>query len=178
MVSNDLFNRHTGLAIVCPITITDRGFPSHLPVPGSASLTGFVMFEQVKSVDHQRRAHGSWSGRRRGSWTVCVQPPFWTNPPGWDRDPDREPHDRPANKFAGSPTAKPTEVGWIADGSGSLPGSLPVTGFGDLLLRPSYPLTDGRNTGPGAGQPALAGFANGEPANSFAGRTHMWCQTA
>jgi mRNA interferase MazF len=55
VVSNDLFNRHTGLAIVCPITNTDRGFPFHLPVPATSSLTGFVMVEQVKSVDYAMR---------------------------------------------------------------------------------------------------------------------------
>jgi mRNA interferase MazF len=55
VVSNDLFNEHTGLAIVCPITNTDRGFPFHLAVPRAAPLTGFVMVEQVKSVDHALR---------------------------------------------------------------------------------------------------------------------------
>ena len=55
VVSNDLFNRHTGLAIVCPITNTDRKFPFHLPVPPGSSLTGFVMVEQVKSVDYAMR---------------------------------------------------------------------------------------------------------------------------
>lgn len=56
VISNDLFNRHTGLAIVCPITNTDRRFPFHIAVPASSSLTGFVMVEQVKSLDHTRRA--------------------------------------------------------------------------------------------------------------------------
>jgi mRNA interferase MazF len=51
VVSNDLFNKHTGLAIVCPITNTDRCFPFHLPVPDTCSITGFVMVEQVKSID-------------------------------------------------------------------------------------------------------------------------------
>ncbi len=55
VVSNDLFNQHTGLAIVCPITNTDRGYPFHLPVPRVSSLTGFVMVEQVKSVDYVMR---------------------------------------------------------------------------------------------------------------------------
>lgn len=55
VVSNDLFNRHTGLAIICPITNTDRGFPFHLAVPSASSLTGFVMVEQVKSVDYAMR---------------------------------------------------------------------------------------------------------------------------
>lgn len=55
VVSNDLFNRHTGLAIVCPITNADRRFPFHLAVPAASSLTGFVMVEQVKSVDYTIR---------------------------------------------------------------------------------------------------------------------------
>ena len=55
VVSNDLFNRHTGLVIACPITNTNRGFPFHLPVPQISSLTGFVMVEQVKSVDYAVR---------------------------------------------------------------------------------------------------------------------------
>ena len=55
VVSNDLFNEHTGLAIVCPITNTDRGFPFHLPIPAASPLTGFVMVEQVKSVDFSKR---------------------------------------------------------------------------------------------------------------------------
>lgn len=51
VVSNYLFNKHTGLAIVCPVTNTDRKIPFHLPVPSAASLTGFVMIEQIKSID-------------------------------------------------------------------------------------------------------------------------------
>lgn len=55
VISNTLFNKHTGLAIVCPITNANRQIPFHLPVPSSSSLTGFVMVEQVKSVDYIAR---------------------------------------------------------------------------------------------------------------------------
>jgi mRNA interferase MazF len=55
IVSNDLFNRHTGLAIVCPLTHTDRGFPFHVPVLDNPDITGFVMVEQVKSIDFRAR---------------------------------------------------------------------------------------------------------------------------
>ena len=34
VVSNDLFNKHTGLAIVCPITTTRRDFPLSCAHPG------------------------------------------------------------------------------------------------------------------------------------------------
>ena len=44
-----------GLVIACPITNTARAIPFHLPVPPSSSLTGFVMVEQVKSVDYRAR---------------------------------------------------------------------------------------------------------------------------
>ena len=55
VVSKDLFNRSTGLAIVCPVTNTDRGFPFHVPIPKGSKLTGFIMVEQVKSVDFRSR---------------------------------------------------------------------------------------------------------------------------
>lgn len=55
VISNYLFNKHTGLAIVCPVTNADRSIPFHLPVPALTSLTGFVMVDQVKSVDYVAR---------------------------------------------------------------------------------------------------------------------------
>src|SRR4030042_4676788 len=55
IVSNTLFNRHTGLAIVCPLTHTDRNFPFHVAVVDDPKVTGFVMGEQVKSLDFRAR---------------------------------------------------------------------------------------------------------------------------
>ncbi|MGL4609164.1 MAG: type II toxin-antitoxin system PemK/MazF family toxin [Trueperaceae bacterium] len=55
VVSNDLFNKATGLAMVCPITNTDRKIPFHLAIPKISSLTGFVMVEQIKSYDYAAR---------------------------------------------------------------------------------------------------------------------------
>lgn len=55
VISKDLFNRRTGLAIVCPITNTRRDVPFHVPVPTESSLTGFVMVEQVKAIDFRAR---------------------------------------------------------------------------------------------------------------------------
>ncbi len=55
VVSNDLFNQHTGLAIVCPITNTDRDIPFHVKISEETSLTGFVMVDQVKSIDYVAR---------------------------------------------------------------------------------------------------------------------------
>ena len=55
VVSNDLFNKHTGLVIVCPLTNTDRDFPFHEAVVNDPNVTGFVMVEQVKSIDFRAR---------------------------------------------------------------------------------------------------------------------------
>ena len=55
VVSKEIFNQATGLAISCPITNTDREVPFHVPLAGRSSLTGFVMCEQVKSLDFRSR---------------------------------------------------------------------------------------------------------------------------
>ncbi len=55
VVSNDLFNKHTGLCIACPITNTRRAYPFHVSVPDGSGVSGVVMVEQVKSVDFRAR---------------------------------------------------------------------------------------------------------------------------
>lgn len=57
VVSKDLFNEHTGLCLACSITNTRRDFPFHVAIPEGQEVTGFVMVEQIKSIDyHARRA--------------------------------------------------------------------------------------------------------------------------
>ncbi len=56
VVSNDLFNRHTGLCIVCPVTNARRDYPFHVGIPAGNAVTGVVMAEQVKSVDFRARS--------------------------------------------------------------------------------------------------------------------------
>jgi len=56
VVSVTEFNRATGLAVCCPITNTDRRTRLHVPLPAATGLTGFVMCEQLKSVDFRARA--------------------------------------------------------------------------------------------------------------------------
>lgn len=55
IVSNDMFNWHTGMAIACPITNTDRNYPFHVAVGEGLPVTGFVMVDQVP-LRHPRRA--------------------------------------------------------------------------------------------------------------------------
>ena len=55
VLSKEAFNRSTGMAICCPITNTDRKIPLHVKVTNQCSLTGFVMCDQVKSLDFRAR---------------------------------------------------------------------------------------------------------------------------
>lgn len=54
-LSHDNFNRSTGMVMVCPITNTNRGYPLHIAIPLTSTLTGFVMVDQVKSLDYASR---------------------------------------------------------------------------------------------------------------------------
>lgn len=54
-MNNTLFNEQTGLSIVCPLTNTDRGYPFHIAVTGNQHVTGFIVVEQVMSIDYRAR---------------------------------------------------------------------------------------------------------------------------
>ena len=55
VVSNDLFNKHTGLCIACPVSDSRRDYPFHVTIPDDCDVTGVVMVEQVKSIDFRAR---------------------------------------------------------------------------------------------------------------------------
>lgn len=54
IISNQVFNQHLGLAYACPITNTKRDFPFHIETE-SDNITGFIMTEQMKSIDYNSR---------------------------------------------------------------------------------------------------------------------------
>lgn len=56
VLSNSKFHKYfPQMAIVCPITTTDRNWGSHVKLPDSLKTTGFVMCEQLKLVDLKSR---------------------------------------------------------------------------------------------------------------------------
>lgn len=67
VVSKHLFNKHTGLCIACPVTSTYRNSPFHVAIPADESISGFVMVEQVKSIDFRSR-----KAKRLGKSTAPV----------------------------------------------------------------------------------------------------------
>ena len=51
------FNATTGLLVVCPITRTERTWRTRVPLVGTTTQ-GFIMIEQLKSLDWQARGAG------------------------------------------------------------------------------------------------------------------------
>ena len=55
VVSNDFFNQRTGLILVCPVTSARHDYPLHVPLDDTGGIKGYVMVEQVRSVDYEAR---------------------------------------------------------------------------------------------------------------------------
>ena len=57
VISNDFFNEKAKLAIVCPITNTDKNFPLHVQLDGRTKTSGVVLCEHVRSLDINSRSY-------------------------------------------------------------------------------------------------------------------------
>ena len=57
VISNDFFNEKAKLAIVCPITNTDKHFPLHVRLNDRTKTTGVVLCEHVRSLDLNSRTY-------------------------------------------------------------------------------------------------------------------------
>jgi len=51
IASNDQFHRRTNMAMVCPITNTITGFPTHVALDNRTGSTGEIICEQAKCLD-------------------------------------------------------------------------------------------------------------------------------
>lgn len=55
ILSPEAFNYATGLAIVCPIRSRSGDWPFEVPLPDHLSITGYILTDQVRSVDWKVR---------------------------------------------------------------------------------------------------------------------------
>jgi mRNA interferase MazF len=55
VVSGKTFNAAGGMCLVCPITNTKRKNPFRIDLHTKNSLTGYVMVDQIKSLDYSTR---------------------------------------------------------------------------------------------------------------------------
>ena len=55
VISREAFNKHTGFAIVAPITSTVRGMKLEVVLPDELATAGAVLIHQMKSLDFSSR---------------------------------------------------------------------------------------------------------------------------
>lgn len=55
IVSPELYNRRVGLALVCPVTSMEKGYPFEIRIPGNLPISGVILSDQVKSIDWRER---------------------------------------------------------------------------------------------------------------------------
>ncbi len=56
VVSQDLHNKKQKMIFACPITNSERNYPTHIPIDGRCNNTsGFVMCEQLKALDYEKK---------------------------------------------------------------------------------------------------------------------------
>ena len=51
VLSNDILNQHSSLALVCPITNTNKRHPFHVELDERTQTTGVILCDQAKMLD-------------------------------------------------------------------------------------------------------------------------------
>lgn len=65
VLSPAAYNGRVGLAVLCPVTSSVKGYPFEVRLPDGLPVAGVVLSDQVKSLD--------W--RARGAELACALPP-------------------------------------------------------------------------------------------------------
>ena len=55
VISNNVFNKNTKMAIVCPITYNEKEFPTHYLLKNTKNIHGSVLCEHIRSIDYESR---------------------------------------------------------------------------------------------------------------------------
>lgn len=56
VLSPELYNKASGLCLVCPITTSIKGYPFEVALEGAKKTSGVVLADQVRSIDwHSRK---------------------------------------------------------------------------------------------------------------------------
>jgi len=55
VMTDATYNAASSYVVVCPITSNTRPWPFKMPLPDGLKVRGFVMLDQIKSIDRRRR---------------------------------------------------------------------------------------------------------------------------
>ncbi|MDA8082181.1 MAG: type II toxin-antitoxin system PemK/MazF family toxin [Nitrospiraceae bacterium] len=68
VLSPELYNKASGLCLVCPVTTQVKGYPFEVPLEGTKKITGVALADQIRSIDWQaRKIRDSARCRLRGT---------------------------------------------------------------------------------------------------------------
>lgn len=52
------YNKHSSSILVCPVTSRANSWPFRIELPASGKIAGWVLFDQIKSIDKRRVKSG------------------------------------------------------------------------------------------------------------------------
>ena len=55
VISNNVFNINTKMAMVCPITTNEKEFPTHYRLEDTVKVHGSVLCEHIRNIDYETR---------------------------------------------------------------------------------------------------------------------------
>ena len=55
VISNDVFNKNTGMVMVLPITSNTKNFPTHYLLKDTKKVSGSVLCEYIRNIDYEIR---------------------------------------------------------------------------------------------------------------------------
>src|SRR5690242_17891324 len=55
VLSPAIYHQHSRLAIVCPITSRERGWPTEVRLPTGLPVSGVVLVDHIRSIDREVR---------------------------------------------------------------------------------------------------------------------------
>lgn len=55
VISNNIFNINTNMAVMCPITSNTKDFPTHYVLEDTKKIKGSVLCEHIRSIDYENR---------------------------------------------------------------------------------------------------------------------------
>ena len=55
VISNNIFNINTNMAVMCPITSNTKDFPTHYVLEDTKKIKGAVLCEHIRSIDYETR---------------------------------------------------------------------------------------------------------------------------
>ncbi|MGD9558007.1 MAG: type II toxin-antitoxin system PemK/MazF family toxin [Mangrovibacterium sp.] len=56
VLSPEIYNKKTGLALFCPVTSQVKGYPFEVPLPAKLPVSGVILVDHIKNMDWRSRS--------------------------------------------------------------------------------------------------------------------------